>query len=98
MTLNDCAKAYGISASMLMKHKEATKTNPYIAQKQPNVKFYYIDKYIPLKDKNAVLLEESAELLSIKNGEGCDANPVVIEENKESSTPYSVEIEPANAE
>lgn len=33
-----------------------------------------------------------------KNGESCDANPVVTEETKESSVPYSVETEPEKSE
>lgn len=38
-------------------------------------------------------VQEWTELLSIKNGELCDENTVVTEETKESSAPYSVEIE-----
>jgi len=38
-------------------------------------------------------VQEWAELLLTKNGELCDENTVVTEETKESSAPYSVEIE-----
>lgn len=37
--------------------------------------------------KNCRSSKELLELLQTKNGEGCDVNPVVIEETKESSTP-----------
>ena len=39
-------------------------------------------------------IQEWTEWLSTKNGELCDENTVVTEENKKSSAPYSVETEP----
>lgn len=92
----DCANKYGISTSMIKKY--ASKINiPYVPNKAPFVKIYYTDVFIPIS-KDAVPVEESQELLQIKNGESCDANTVVNIEIKESISPYSVEIEPADTE
>lgn len=49
-------------------------------------------KYLFFKNGSRSI-QEWMELSSIKNGESCDANPVVIEETNKSSTPYSVAIE-----
>lgn len=43
-------------------------------------------------------LQEWNELLQTENGEGCDANPVLNSETKESESMYSVEIEPEKSE
>jgi hypothetical protein len=51
------------------------------------------NKYLFFKNGSRSI-QEWIELLSTKNGEFCDDNTVVIEEIKESSTPYSVETEP----
>lgn len=50
------------------------------------------------KTKNCRSVEEFTELLQTENGESCDANPVVTEEIKESSAPYSVGTEPEKSE
>lgn len=49
----------------------------------------YLDRKFNLwsLSKTCRLTEEFVKLLQTKNGEGCDVNPVVIEETKESSTP-----------
>lgn len=50
--------------------------------------------HIPV-NYNAVPIEESSELLSSKiGGSPIEGNTEVIEETKESSTPYSIENEP----
>lgn len=67
-------------------------------------KFLYQDAtiYLDRKFKKYLeycrLYEESYRLSLTKIGEGCDANPQVITETKESVTPYSVETEPAKVE
>ena len=88
-----CANAIGISDSMIRKNKEATKDNPYLPTKA-NVKIYRSKEYIPLTGE-AVPIEESLELSSSKiGGSPIEGNTEVIEEIKESSTPYSIENEP----
>lgn len=88
-----CANAVGISDSMIRKNKEATKDNPYLPTKA-KVKIYRSKEYIPLTGE-AVPIEESLELSSSKiGGSPVEGNTEVIEEIKESSTPYSIENEP----
>ena len=88
-----CANAIGISDSMIRKNKEATKDNPYLPTKA-KVKIYRSKEYIPLTGE-AVPIEESLELSSSKiGGSPTEGNTEVIEETKESSTPYSIENEP----
>lgn len=82
-TLPDCANKCGTSSSTLSKHKEASKSNPYIIKKT-NYKFYYSDEYYPVQIDTAVLVEKSQELLQTENGEVCDDNPVLSSETKES--------------
>lgn len=89
--------ALGISKSMIMKHLDASIDNPYTSYKFPDLKIYFINDYIDLPYDAAKIPEGSLDKLT-KNGEVCDDNTVVIGETKESPTPYSVEIETANAE
>ena len=93
-SVNDCAKKYGISTSMIK--KQANKINiPYIPTKVPHVKIYYTDNFVPLKD--AVFVEESQILLSGKIGESpIQDNPEVNVEIKKSTSPYSVDDETNN--
>lgn len=78
---------------MIRKNKEATKDNPYLPTKA-KVKIYRSKEYIPLTG-GAVPIEESLELSSSKiGGSPKEGNTEVIEETKESSTPYSIENEP----
>lgn len=63
------------------------------SSKSSGYKFYFSDTYIPV-NYDAVPIEESSELLSSKIGESpIEGNTEVIEEIKESSTPYSIENE-----
>lgn len=72
---------------------DSTKENPYII-KNSGYKFYFSDTYIPV-NYDAVPIEESSELSSSKiGGSPMEGNTEVIEEIKESSTPYSIENEP----
>lgn len=67
---------------------DSTKENPYIIKNSG-----FSDTYIPV-NYDAVPIEESSELSSSKIGESpIEGNTEVIEEIKESSTPYSIENE-----
>ena len=91
-TITDCARNAFSSKSTLSKHTDSTKENPYII-KSSGYKFYFSDTYIPV-NYDAVPIEESSELSSSKIGESpIEGNTEVIEEIKESSTPYSIENE-----
>lgn len=87
----ECSKC-GPSKSMIMKHLDATKENPYINVKFPNIKIYFLKEFENLP-YDATLIPEGICEKSIKNGRICDDNTVVTEEIKESSAPYSVEAE-----
>jgi group I intron endonuclease len=80
-SLLDCIKCS--CKSTISSHLDATKENPYIP-KNTDIKIYFSKEYIKYA---AVPGEESQELLQTKIGEGCDANPEVITETKESVTP-----------
>ena len=89
----ECAKGINSSASTLKKHTDATRENPFVVKKS-NIKFFISSNYIDI-DVEAVPVEESQELQSSKIGESpAKDNTEVIEEIKESSTPYSIENEP----
>lgn len=91
-TTKQCAKAIGISDSMIKKNCRATKETPYVPTKN-NVKIYRSNEYIPIEE-SAVPIEESLELQASKIGGNLNTdNTEVIEETKESSTPYSIENE-----
>lgn len=68
------------------------------------IKYLYNDSTIYLTRKYEHYLqicrldEESFKLLETNIGEGCDANPEITTETKESVASYSVETEPAKAE
>lgn len=66
-TTTECLKHLGVSKSMIMKNKNATKDFPYCPKKFP-VKIYFSDIYIPVKGR-AVPIEESLEELSGNIGE-----------------------------
>lgn len=89
----ECSKATGISKSMIHKNSNASKEKPYVPTKYPNLKIYYITEFIDLP-YDATPIPEGKVEKSTKNGELCDGNTVVTEEIKESSAPYSIEIEP----
>ena len=46
-SFKDCAKHVGIYFSSVQKHSSATKENPYIPKKFPNVKIYFSDIFFP---------------------------------------------------
>ena len=46
-TLKECAKYIGIYFSSIQKHSSATKENPYIPKKFPNVKIYFSNIFFP---------------------------------------------------
>ena len=72
---------YGVSSrSTLVKHKDATKDNPYIPR-NTNIKIYWSKEFIPYRPS---IDEKSNGLLQDNIGEGCDANTEITEENKES--------------
>lgn len=83
------------SSSTLKKHSGNTKDNPYII---PNTtyKMYMSNEYIPIKMNEAVLVEESPELLSGNIGEKTvEAEDTEINtEIKNSVSSYSIEDEP----
>ena len=88
-----CASYIGCSAETLRNKGFVSINNPYIF-KDSNFPFFTTNTYIPLKD-TAVPIEESLELSSSKiGGSPIEGNTEVIEETKESSTPYSIENEP----
>ena len=66
-TTTECFEHLGVSKSMIMKNKNATKDFPYCPKKFP-VKIYFSDIYIPVKGR-AVPIEESLEELSGNIGE-----------------------------
>lgn len=81
LNLVSCAEKSNSSRSTLMKHSNATKENPYII-KTNNYKFYYSNEYIPIT--NCRSFEKLNELLQTNIGEGCDVNPEISIEIKES--------------
>lgn len=58
----------------------------------------YLDRKFEKANEICRLYGEPYKELQTENGESCDANPVVTEETKESSAPYSVETEPEKSE
>lgn len=92
-----CSRDTGVSKSMIHKNAAASKENPYIPTRYPNLKIYYITEFINLP-YDATPIPEGIVEKSIKNGEICDDNTVVTEETKESPVPYSVETEPGLSE
>lgn len=73
---------YGVSSrSTLVKHKDATKNNPYIP-KNTNIKIYWSKEFIPYEPS---INEKSNGLQQGNIGESCDANTEITEEIKESS-------------
>lgn len=90
---SDCSKKLGISRSMIMKHPDMTKEDPYIPHKLNNIKIYYIKNFVT----HAVHEEESHELLSGNIGESPKKeNPEISKENNTSLPSYSVEGETMN--
>ena len=72
---------YGVSSkSTLVKHKDATKDNPYIP-KNTNIKIYWSKEFIPYRPS---IDEKSNGLLQGNIGESCDANTEITKEVKES--------------
>lgn len=94
-SLESCSKICGCSSSTLRNHLNATINNPYITKN--GIQFFISSEYIPYKE-TAVPIEESSELLQTNIGEGCDANPEISTEIKESVPSYSVETEPEKSE
>ena len=73
---------YGLSSkSTLVKHKDATKNNPYIP-KNTNIKIYWSKEFIPYEPS---INEKSNGLQQDNIGEDCDVNTEITEESKESS-------------
>lgn len=70
------------STSTLKKHSDARKDSPYNI---PNsiYRMYFSNIFIPY-NKDAVLIEESLELLQTNIGEDCDVNPEINIEINES--------------
>lgn len=99
-TTTECAQFNGISSSMILKHKNASKDNPYCPSKSLN-KIYYSDIYYPVKNI-AVPIEELLELSSGNIGEKLELesrdymyeNPEINLEGNMSKSLYSVENEP----
>lgn len=94
--LTSCARDNFTSKSTLSKHSNASIDNPYVMKKTNN-KFYYSNEFLPF-DKDAVLIEESSELLQTNIGEGCDANTEISIGSKNPIPSYSVGIEPEKSE
>lgn len=78
-SIPECSKDTGVSASMITKHPDATRENPYKSVKT-NKLIYYTNDYIPLD--GAVQVKELLESLQTNIGEGCDANPEITNDNK----------------
>jgi len=92
-SISECAKANNASASTLRKNTHFNEDVPYTIRSN-GYKLYVTNKFIPISTNDAVPIEESSELLQTNIGEGWDANTEINEETKESSSSYSVEIEP----
>ena len=80
-TVPDLVSFYGVSSrSTIMKHKDATRENPFIP-KNTDIKIYWSKEFIPYRPS----INEKSNGLSQGNiGEGCDVNTEITKEIKES--------------
>ena len=107
-TLSIILKEYGILSKVKQEKKHSEKTKTLYFDVYNGVLFInyiynnsniYLDRKYQLYQffKNGCRSKkEFLELLESKNGRDWDVNPVVTEETKASSAPYSVETEPEN--
>ena len=83
-TIKGCADSLNISSSIILKHGNATKENPYKPNKTKSI-IYYSNEFFP--QDGAVYREESDKELRTEIGEDCDVNPEVIVKPKEFTAP-----------
>jgi len=96
-SIRECAEKLGISQSTIMKNLTATEENPYVHKKIPTFEIYFTKIYQHLP-YDATPVPEGLVDNKPKSAEACDGNAEVNVEIKESTSPYSVEIEPEKSE